>query len=130
MENNVVCFAIPYPPTKRGKIAWNKKYSLNAYMGRKHYSGRAQDARDIHDLVVLALRQARIRREPYKVPVEIVFRWDDGLDVDNHGALGKMITDALKGWVIQDDNPKHLRRVTHEFWTEGRIGVEVKPWGK
>lgn len=123
-----VRFEIPYPTTKRGKAEWNRRFSLNAYWAGKHYRQRAEDAREIHSLVVLALRQARVRKEPFRAPVEIVFRWDDGLDVDNHGALGKMITDSLKGWVIQDDNPKHLRRVTHEFWDGGQIGVEVRPW--
>lgn len=129
-ELEAVRFTLPYPPTKRGKAAWNKRFSLNAYWSGKHYRQRAQDAREIHSLVTLALRQARVRKEPFRVPVEIVFRWDDGLDIDNHGALGKMIADALKGWVIQDDNPKHLRRVTHEVWAEGRIGVEVREFGK
>lgn len=117
---------IPYPPTKRGKSAWNKRYSLNAYWAGKHYKARAQDARDIHSLTVLALKQAGIKKQPFKGPVEILFRWDDRLDCSNHAALGKMIEDALKGYVIQDDNPRWVRRVTHEFWDEGKIGVEVR----
>lgn len=123
----MVRFELPYPPTKRGKAAWNKRFSLNAYWSGKYFRQRAQDAREIHALVVLALKQARVRKEPMKSPVEIVFRWDDGLDIDNHAALGKMITDALKGWVIVDDSPRWVRRVTHEFcWDQGKIGVEVR----
>ena len=123
---NPVRFEIPYPPSKKGRAAWNKRFSLNAYWAGKNYRERARDAREIHALVILALKKARIRKQPFREPVEIVFRWDDGLDVDNHGALGKMISDAIKGWVIQDDSPRWVRRVVHEFWEEGKIGVEVR----
>lgn len=123
---DTVKITLPYPPTKRGMVAWNKRFSLNAYWAGKHFRARAVDARDIHSLTILALRQARIKKQPFKKPVEIIFRWDDKIDIDNHAALGKMIADALKGYIIQDDNPRWVRRVTHEFWDEGKIGVEVR----
>ena len=123
---DAVRFTLPYPPTKRGKAAWNKRFSLNAYWAGKHYRARAQDARDIHSLVILALRQGRVKKQPFRETVEILFRWDDGLDIDNHAALGKMITDALKGWVIQDDSPRWVRKITHEFWDGGKVEVEVR----
>ena len=121
-----VTFTIPYPPTKKGLAAWNKRFSLNAYWSGKHYRQRAQDARDIHSLTILALRQGRVKKEPFRGPAEIVFRWDDKLDCSNHAALGKMIEDALKGWVIQDDSPRWVRRITHEFWDGKCIEVEVR----
>jgi len=120
------CFEIPYPPTKRGKTAWNKRFSLNAYWAGKHYRARATDARDIHALTQASMRKAKIRRKVFDKPVEIIFRWDDGIDIDNHAALGKMITDAMKSWAITDDSPRWVRRVTHEFWDEGKIQVEVR----
>ena len=126
---DAVRFTIPYPPTKKGKSAWNNRFSLNAYWSGKHYRARAQDARDIHSLTILALRQGRVRKEPFRGPAEIVFRWDDKLDCSNHAALGKMIEDALKGWVIQDDSPRWVRRVVHEFWDGGCVGVEVRGMG-
>lgn len=125
LERRSVVFTLPYPPTKRGKAAWNKRFSLNAYWAGKYYRARAQDAREIHALVILALKKARVRKQPFQGPVEILFRWDDGLDCDNHAALGKMITDALKGWVIQDDSPRWVRKITHEFWDGQRVEVEV-----
>lgn len=117
---------IPYPPTKKGKSAWNKRFSLNAYWAGKHYRARAQDARDIHSLTILALKQARVKKAPFQKPAELIFRWDDHLDCSNHAALGKMIEDALKGWVIEDDSPRWVQRITHEFWNEGKIQVEVR----
>lgn len=122
----MIKFTIPYPPTKRGMAAWNKRFSLNSYWAGKHYRQRAMDARDIHSLTILALKQARIKKDPLRQPVEVTFRWDDRLDIDNHAALGKMILDSLKGYVIQDDNPRWVHRVTHEFWADGKIEVEVK----
>ena len=121
-----VTFSIPYPPTKKGRAAWNKRFSLNAYWSGKHYRQRAADARDIHSLTILALRQAKVKKETFREPVEIIFRWDDGLDIDNHSALGKMILDSLKGYVLQDDSPRWVKRVTHEFWDGGRIEAEVR----
>lgn len=126
-EIKSVCFAIPYPETKRGKLDWNRRFSLNAYWSGKHYRARAQDAKYIHALTMEAMKRAKVRKDLFVVPVEIVFRWDDKLDIDNHAALGKMIVDAMKKTILQDDNPRWLRRVTHEFWDGGQIGVEVRP---
>lgn len=122
-----VCFTIPYPETKKGKLDWNRKYSLNAYMGRKHYQRCASDTKYFHALTMTALKAAHVKKDPFVVPVEIIFRWDDRLDIDNHSAMGKMILDALKKTIIQDDNPRWVRKVTHEFWDGGQIGVEVRP---
>lgn len=121
-----VKFSIPYPPTAKGKTAWNKRFSLNAYWSGKHYRARAKDARDIHSLTILALRKARVKKEPFKGPVEITFRWADKLDCSNHGALVKMIEDAMKGHVIKDDSPRWVRRITSEFWDGKEIEVEVR----
>lgn len=122
-----VCFSIPYPETKKGKLEWNRRFSLNSYWSGKHYRDRARDARYVHMLTREALKRARVKASPFIVPVEIRFRWDDRLDIDNHAALGKMITDAMKGYLLQDDNPRWVKRVTHEFWDGGEIGVEVTP---
>ena len=123
---DAVRFTIPYPPTKKGKAAWNKRFSLNAYWSGKHYRQRSKDARDIHSLTILALRQARVRKAFFDKPVEIIFRWGDRLDVDNHAALGKMITDALKGYLLRDDSPRYFRRVVHELTEGHEIEVEVR----
>lgn len=125
-EKRSVVFTLPYPPTKKGKAAWNKRFSLNAYWAGKHYRQRAQDAREIHALVILALKKARVRKQPFAGAVEVLFRWDDKLDCSNHAALGKMIEDAIKGWIIEDDSPRWVRKITHEFWDGGKVEVEVR----
>ena len=125
-DSKAVCFSIPYPETKRGMLEWNRRYSLNAYWSGKHPRRRAEDARHIHDLVSLSLKKHHVKRNKFVVPVEVKFYWNDRLDIDNHGALGKMIVDALCGYLLEDDNPKWFRRVTHEFWDGSEIGVEVR----
>lgn len=31
----------------------------------------------------------------------------------------------MKGWVLPDDSPRWVRKVSHEFWDGGEIRVEV-----
>lgn len=123
----MIRITIQYPPTKAGKAAWNRRYGLNAYYAGKHYQQRKRDAKDLHMLTWAALRRAGIKKHPISIPVEIRFYWDDGLDIDNHAVVGKAVVDALKGWVLQDDSPRWVRKVSHEFWGRGKIGVEVVP---
>ena len=118
-------FTIPYPPTKREKAAWNKRYGLNAYYAGKHWSQRRRDAEELHTLAQWAMKCAHIRRRMVSGPVEITFRWNDGLDIDNHAALGKAFVDARKGYLLPDDNREWVQRVSHEFWDGDAIQVEV-----
>lgn len=128
--NDIVIFHIPYPPTKAGKVAWNKRFGLNAYWSGKHYRQRAKDAQDIHSLTILALKKARIKKEPFTGPVKLTFLWADGMDIDNHAALGKMILDALKGWVVKDDSPRWVKEVTHKYWGGDYIRVIVEVYSE
>lgn len=123
-----VIFYIPYPLTKKGKVAWNKRFGLNAYWSGKHYRARAQDAKDIHALTILAMKKARIKKQPFTGPVKLTFEWSDNLDCSNHAALGKMIEDAIKGWVIKDDSPRWVKEITHKFWKGDYIRVTVEAY--
>lgn len=122
----MIAFDIPYPPTKKGKAAWNKRYGLNAYYAGKHWSQRKKDAEELHTLTLLSMRKARIRRQMVRGPVEVRFFWNDGLDIDNHAALGKAFVDAMKGYILPDDNRQWFRRVVHDFWDGDTIHVEVR----
>lgn len=121
-------FYIDYPPTKKGKAAWNKRFGLNAYYSGKHWSQRKRDAEDLHMICRAAMNRAGIKSEFLEYPVEVRFFWDDDLDVDNHAALGKAFVDAMKGRILHDDNRMWLKKVTHEFWDGGKIRVEVRKW--
>lgn len=121
----MIRFTIPYPPTKKGKTAFCRRFGLNAYYSGKHWAKRKEDADELHKLTVLSMRKARVHRGLVSGPVSVVFRWDDGLDIDNHAAIGKAIVDAMKGYLLPDDSPRWFRKVSHEFWTGGSICVEI-----
>ena len=121
----MIKFTIPYP-TKKGKSVFCKRFGLNAYYAGKHWSARKRDAEELHWMTRSAMRRAGIRERILRNPVEITFRWDDRLDIDNHAVLGKAIVDGMKGYILQDDNRRYVRRVCHEFWDGGEIQVEVR----
>ncbi len=124
----MIAFTIPYPATKQGKTAFCRQYGLNAYYAGKHWTLRCKDAEALHTMTLLALKRNRIERDLLHGPVELRFLYDDGLDVDNHAVIGKAILDALKGYLLPDDSPKYVRRITHEMWDGGEIRVEVRPY--
>lgn len=124
-------FRIPYPTTKRGKSTWSTDYSLNAYYKGKEWKLRYKDAQYWHTLTTEALLKFKVPKEILTTPVEIWFGWNDGLDIDNHAAMGKMIVDALKGWVIKDDSRKYLHGVHHVFLDDmDSIVVLIRPYEK
>ena len=73
-----------------------------------------------------ALNRQEVRRTPFEKPVEISFLWNDRMDIDNHAVMGKMIIDALKGRLINDDNRRWLKGVCHYFHDEDYILVQIK----
>lgn len=122
----MIRFTIPYPPTKKGKSAFCKRFGLNAYYAGKHWAQRKDDARDLHMLTEFSMKRAHIRKQLVNYPVSVRFLWDDGLDLDNHAVLGKAIVDAMKGHILPDDNRRWVKKVSHEFWDGGEIMVEVQ----
>lgn len=53
-----ITFDIPYPPTKKGKSAFCRRFGLNAYYEGKHWAKRRKDADELHALTLAALKQA------------------------------------------------------------------------
>jgi hypothetical protein len=118
-------FRIPYPQNKAEQSKWSKNFGMNAYYAGKHWSIRKRDAEFWHMLVRSCMNGQEVRRIPFKRPVVITFRWNDRLDIDNHAVMGKMIVDAMKGRIIEDDNRRWLRGVCHYFHDEDYISVEI-----
>ena len=120
-------FSIEYPNTPAGKKDWNKRFSDNAYYAGKHWAVRKKDADYWHNIVRACMDRQGVRKRPFEKPVEILLFWNDRLDVDNHSIMGKMIVDAMKGRLLQNDSKKWVRSVTHTFHDRGDyIWVEVK----
>ena len=118
-------FTIPYPTDKRLYKYWMKQYSLNAIYLGKHWSKRREDAEYWHYLTIAQINQQIPKAKMYEKPVRVTMYWNDTLDIDNHAYMGKMIVDALKGRLIQDDSKKYVKSVTHEFH-EGNILVVIE----
>ena len=124
----MIRFSIPYPPTKQGKSDFCRRFGLNAYYAGKHPMARRLDAEELHQMAVLSMRKAGIQRRLVTDPVEVRFFWHDGLDADNHAVIGKAFLDAMKKYILPDDNRKWVRKVSHEFWSGKEILVEIVPY--
>lgn len=110
---------IPYPKSLKG-------YSLNDIYAGKHWSLRKKDADYWRYSVWHALQEQGIRKKIISKPVTITFSWCDRLDVDNHAYMGKLIVDALKGYLLQDDSKKYYKEVRHKYHDKKYIKVEVE----
>ena len=119
-------FKIPYPKSKAAMKQWTKDYGMNAYYAGKHWSKRKQDAEFWHMITRSCMNSQDVRRVPFKRPVIVIFHWNDRLDIDNHAVMGKMIVDAMKGRIIEDDTRRWLKGVCHYFHDEDYIGVEIR----
>jgi hypothetical protein len=121
-----ISFTIPYPSTKAGKTDWNKRYGLNAYYSGKPWQVRKKDVDYWHWLVISELKRQGIQQQMLRSPVVITFYYNDNLDLSNHAAMAKMIEDALKGVIIEDDSRKHVKGIEHYFHGEDFIRVVIK----
>lgn len=118
-------FRIPYPKTAAGKKDWNKRYGTNAYWSGKYRNERAEDARVWHALTADAISRAKIRKRPFDKPVVVSFLWNDRMDLDNHSMMAKMILDAMKDRLINDDSKKWVKGIEHYWHDEDCIRVII-----
>lgn len=119
-------FEIRYPPSAAGKKQWAQWYGMNAYYAGKHWGQRKQDAEYWHRLTVAEMCAQKVRKTPFKKPVIITFYWNDNLDCSNHAVMAKMIEDAMKGRLINDDNRKWVKGIEHYFHDKDTIKVVVR----
>ena len=119
-------FIIPYPSTKEGKAAWNKRFGLNAYYAGKHWTKRQQDAEYWHKLVWSEMERQKVRKFPFQNPVHIYMWFNDRLDASNHAAMLKLVEDSCKGRIIKDDNRKYVHGVHILFHDEDCIRIRVQ----
>lgn len=117
-------FYIPYPP-QRKMPAFCKAYGLNAIYAGKHWSKRKEDSQYWHMLVQNELRRQGIPRKIFERPVGLHFWWNDRMDCSNHAYIGKMIEDAIKGHIIQDDSRRWVKSIMHSFHDRDYIQVDV-----
>ena len=103
-----------------------KLYGMNAIYAGKHWSKRREDAEFWHVYVHSELRKQGIKKRCFKNPVEIAFYWDDRLDLTNEAYAAKLIEDALKGYIIEDDSKKYVKAIHHFIHDKKCITVKIK----
>lgn len=118
-------FTIEYPKSAAERKRWNKQFGLNAIYAGKHWSQRNSDKEFWHNMVKAAMARAEVPKKMFERPVRVTMWWNDGLDVDNHAYMGKMLVDSMTGWLLQNDNRRYVKAVTHEFHDKDYILVEI-----
>lgn len=93
-----------------------RSVSLNRIYAGKHWAQRRAVVMDTKLAVRAALPQVLLDGDQW--PVQMVDYWVEAWfvskpqDSDNLGFVTKMIIDALKGWVVPDDDISHVRWVS------------------
>lgn len=105
------------------------KYSLNKIYSGSHWTVRRSEAQTIHDLVKWSMVGQHVPKRILRPPVAVEIAYNCGLDIDNCGYMSKLIIDGLKGWLIEDDNKKHVRQLTQSFWGGKGIRVRIEEVG-
>lgn len=114
---------VPYP---RNKSQFCKSYGLNAYYAGMHWSKRKENADRMHETVAAVLLRDHVSRMPFGKPVRITFWHNTKMDIDNHAIVEKLIVDALKGWLlVNDDRRFYVERVS-KFHSEDYIRVRIE----
>jgi hypothetical protein len=109
-------------------IKVTSKMSFNKVYAGEHWSKRSKEAETYHNFVKYELMKQKIPRETWELPVEIIFLYNSGLDIDNHAYIDKLIIDGLKGYLIKDDSKKYVRRKTDDYWDGAGIKVIVREY--
>ncbi len=88
--------------------------SQNEYYSSPHWSARSKIAKRIHTTVQERLRQMGIRPGETcnkRVAIEVT-NYFDKRPLDASNICLKIYEDALKGWLLEDDSPAYVDRVT------------------
>lgn len=94
--------------------SWNKYYS------GMHWKERSAEAKRVHNLVrtylvAVGLRAGDCYERPVNIAVNAYFK-SHPLDADNIAA--KLYIDGMKGYLIADDTPKYVVRVSTASFTD------------
>lgn len=120
-------FVIPYPAASKARSQWSKRFGLNGFWAGKPWQQRKKDADTWHRIVWAELAKQDIPRgKTFPYPVRIRFWFNDRLDIDNDSIYVKLTIDALKGWMIEDDNKKYVKSVEMNCHEENYILVRLE----
>jgi len=116
-----ISFEIPMTKKEIGKYSLNKFYSTNI-----HWTKRKEIADYFHSLVQCTLYANKVPRFPFKGSVKVTIYYNSDLDIDGHGVISKLIVDAMKGYLINDDTRKYFVNLEQEFWEGNGIRVVIE----
>ena len=115
----MIKFEIPFKVTG--------EYGMNKIYAGIHWSKRKKQADEIHLLAWSELRRQKIPKKIFEKPVVITINYNSKLDIDNHGYLTKMLVDGLKGYLIADDDKKHVVEIRQKVYSvKNVIKIEIE----
>lgn len=114
----MIKFEIPFKVTG--------EYGMNKIYAGIHWAKRKKQADEIHMLAWSELRRQKIPKKIFEKPVVITIFYNSNLDIDNHGYLTKMLIDGLKGYLIVDDDKKHVDELRQKFHSGKSILIEIE----
>lgn len=103
----------------------NSQYGLNKIYSGQHWRKRQETADEIHTLTRIHMKLQKVPQKLFKEPVAIHLSYNSKLDLDNHGYLAKMIIDALKGYLIENDDRKYVKALIQDFHSGKDVLVEI-----
>ena len=118
IQNQMIEFVVPIKVT--GELGLNRLYSTN-----KHWAKRRQEACAVHDAVKNALISQGVAKSIIKNPVLIDIAYNSRLDIDNHGYIAKLLIDGLKGYLLEDDNSKFVKKLIQSYYTGNGIKIKI-----
>ncbi len=103
-------------------VSWNVIY------GAPHWHERAQLAKKLHEQVAWQLQIDQVERIFFAPRVDIhVDAYFHGNWLDSDNIPIKLLIDGLRGWVLKNDDPRFVRRVSSESHMSdtGREWIEI-----
>lgn len=88
--------------------------SMNVFYSGTHWRKKHKIASQYHELIKWYCREKKIRK--FNAPVILHFTFNNRLDIDNNGAMVKMIIDGLvRAKVFEDDNKKYIKGYSVDY---------------
>jgi hypothetical protein len=104
-----------------GRVGLNKMYAGMNWRDRKELVDYW------HMLTYASMSQCKVPRTILQHRVEIEIYVDSALDIDNHGALAKLIIDGMCDYILEDDSRGYIYSYKVMFYKGGdRIKVVVR----
>lgn len=117
--------------TVRIILKGEKPDSWNKYNTGVHWSKRKAETDRVHQIVRTAIDPDKAKIFDVPVHIHITAWFKDGREqLDAWNIYSKPYVDALQGWYIEDDSPKHVPYGTAGSFIDKRrprVEIEIRP---